>query len=205
MSSSWDIHCHLNWTGIPACPPFGCQPHRLHAMRFSLCCLTVLALACSPGSDQKLSGTQIAAIRGELEQAMRDAYDLTKPNVPERMLSLYPKSGRVVSSTGGRVVTSRDSLESGIRYFWNSVGVNMRQPRWVWDTFYVDVLSPTTAVVTATYSIPHRNPQNQPHVLGGAMTAVFEKRDGRWSIIQEHLSDAPARDSSASMETHDDH
>jgi len=174
-------------------------------MRFSLCCLTVLALACSPGSDQKLSGAQISAIRGELEQAMRDAYDLTKPNVPERMLSLYPKSGRVVSSTGGRVVTSRDSLESGIRYFWNSVGVNMRQPRWVWDTFYVDVLSPTTAVVTATYSIPHRNPQNQPHVLGGAMTAVFEKRDGRWSIIQEHLSDAPARDSSASMETHDDH
>jgi hypothetical protein len=172
-------------------------------MRFSLCCLTVLAFACSPGTDQRLSDTQIAAIREELEQAMRDAYDLTKPNVPERMLSLYPKSGRVVSSTGGRVVTSRDSLESGIRYFWNSVGVNMRQPRWVWDTFYVDVLSPTPAVVTATYSSPHRNPQNLPHVLGGAMTAVFEKRDGRWSIIQEHLSDAPARDSSASMGTQD--
>jgi hypothetical protein len=184
---------------------FGFRPHRIHAMRFSLCSFTVLALACSPGTDQRLSDTQIAAIRGELEQAMRDAYDLTKPNVPERMLSLYPKSGRVVSSTGGRVVTSRDSLESGIRYFWNSVGVNMRQPRWVWDTFYVDVLSPTTAVVTATYSIPHRNPQNQPHVLGGAMTAVFERRDGRWSIIQEHLSDAPARDSSASMGAHDDH
>jgi hypothetical protein len=172
-------------------------------MRSSFCCLTVLALACSPGTDRKLSDTQIAAIRGELEQAMRDAYDLSKPNVPERMLSLYPKSGRVVSSTGGRVVTSRDSLESGIRYFWNSVGVNMRKPRWVWDTFYVDVLSPTTAVVTATYSIPHRNPQNQPHILGGAMTAVFAKRDGRWAIIQEHLSDAPARDSSASMDTHD--
>lgn len=175
-------------------------------MRLSLRCFAILAIACTPGADQKLSDTQVAAIRGELEQAMREAYDLAKPNVPERMLSLYPKSGRVVSSSGGRVVTSRDSLESGIRYFWNNVGINMRQPRWVWDTFYVDVLSQTTAVVTATYSIPHRTPQNQPHVLGGAMTAVFEKRDGRWSIVQEHLSDAPAsQDSSASMETHDHH
>lgn len=175
-------------------------------MRHAFSCLAALAIACTPGGNAKPSEAQTAAIRGELEQAMRNAYDLTKPNVPERMLSLYPKSGRVVSATGGRVVTNRDSLESGIRYFWNNVGINMRDPRWVWDRFYVDVLSPTTAVVTATYSIPHRNPQNEPHVLGGAMTAVFEKRDGRWSIVQEHLSDALSiQDSTATMQTHDHH
>jgi hypothetical protein len=28
------------------------------------------------------------------------------------------------------------------------------------------------------------------HVIGGAWTAVFQKRGGRWVIIQEHLSDA---------------
>jgi hypothetical protein len=27
------------------------------------------------------------------------------------------------------------------------------------------------------------------HVIGGAWTAVFQKRGGRWVIIQEHLSD----------------
>lgn len=122
---------------------------------------------------------------------MRDAYDLSKPQVLDRMLELYPRSGRIVSASGGSVITSRDSLESGIRYFWNNVGVNMREPRWVWGRFYVDVLSPTSAVVTATYTIPHRNPRNEPHTLGGAMTAVFVKRDGRWVIIQEHLSDLP--------------
>jgi hypothetical protein len=31
-----------------------------------------------------------------------------------------------------------------------------------------------------------------PHELGGAMTEVFEKRDGRWVIVQEHLSDLPS-------------
>jgi hypothetical protein len=27
------------------------------------------------------------------------------------------------------------------------------------------------------------------HVIGGAWTAVFQKRAGKWVIIQEHLSD----------------
>jgi hypothetical protein len=27
------------------------------------------------------------------------------------------------------------------------------------------------------------------HVIGGAWTAVFQKRGGRWVVIQEHLSD----------------
>lgn len=138
---------------------------------------------------------------------MRDAYDLSKPNVAERMLALYPKSGPVISAAGGRVLSSRDSLEMGIRYFWSNVGSNMRQPSWVWERFYVDVLSPTAAVVTATYRVPHRTPRNEPHELGGAMTAVFEKRGGNWVIVQEHLSDLPATPDSAStgMPTHEHH
>jgi hypothetical protein len=27
------------------------------------------------------------------------------------------------------------------------------------------------------------------HVIAGAWTAVFQKRDGQWVIVQEHLSD----------------
>lgn len=170
--------------------------------------MAVAALACSPGSgDGVLSTDEKDAVRVEIEQAMREAYDLSKPNAAERMLALYPESGRVVSANSGQASASRDSLESAIRYFWNSVGVNMREPRWEWERFYVDVLSANAAVVTATYRIPHRNPRNEPHVLGGAMTAVFEKRDGRWVIVQEHLSDLPqTQDSStSSMPTHDDH
>lgn len=149
--------------------------------------------------DGPLSDAERKRIVTEVEGALRDAYDLSTPEVTERMLALYPREGRVISANAGRASASRDSLEIGIRYFWDNVGVNMRDPRWVWDSFHTDVLARDAAVVTATYHIPHRNPNDQPHVLGGAMTAVFQKRDGRWVIVQEHLSDLPQqapRDSS---------
>ena len=106
-----------------------------------------------------------------------------------RMLSIYPDSGRVVSASGGRVSVEHDSLEAAVRTFWVTTGQNMRNPEWRWGPMHVDVLSPEAAVVTATYRIPHLTPQGAPHVLGGAWTAVFARRDGEWVIVQEHLSD----------------
>jgi ketosteroid isomerase-like protein len=54
---------------------------------------------------------------------------------------------------------------------------------------YIDVLAPDAAVLTATYRIPHITPQGHPHTVGGAWTAVFQRRAGKWVIVQEHLSD----------------
>jgi len=128
------------------------------------------------------------------------AYDLSKPNVEQRLLSLYPANGRVVSAASGQILTSRDSLAMGIKAFWDNVGVNMRNPKWIWDQMLFDVLSPNAAVMTAQYHIPHLTPRNQPHTIGGAWTAVFEKRGGRWYVVQEHLSDLPpVPDSMAAM------
>ena len=152
-----------------------------------------------------MSAADSQAVRTEVERTIRDAYDLSKPDVAERMLSLYPPTGPIVSAAGGRVVGSRDSLAAGIRYFWNNVGVNMRNPQWIWGRFHVDVLSPTTAVLTATYRIPHRDPYNNPHEIAGAMTEVFQKRGGKWVIVQEHLSDLPAPDSVATTMSHEHH
>lgn len=164
-----------------------------------------IALSCTGSSPGRPSADETKKIESEVEQVVRDAYDLSKPGVAERMLSLYP-SGRVISATGGRVLTTRDSVEQGIRYFWNAVGTNMRDPKWIWDGMWTDVLSPTSAVVTATYRIPHLNPRNEPHTLGGAMTMVLEKRSGRWLVIQEHLSDLPQTQTvQDTMPTHQHH
>ena len=80
----------------------------------------------------------------------------------------------------------------------------MRDPTWTWEQFHVDVLGRNAAAVTATYRVPHRTPTGEPHVIAGALTMVFERRDGRWVVVQEHLSDramdmtaAPASDSAA--------
>ena len=132
-----------------------------------------------------------------LTRQVKAAYDLSKPNVEQRLLSLYPDTGRVVSAAGGGVLTSRDTLAMGIKAFWDNVGANMRQPTWVWDQMIFDVLAPNAAVMTATYHVPHLTPRNMPHMIGGAWTAVFQKRGSRWYVVQEHLSDLPPMPDSA--------
>ena len=133
------------------------------------------------------------AIADTLTRLIESAYDLTQPDPVGRLMALYPDSGTVISATNGTIMTSRDSLAAGIGSFWEDIGRNMQGPRWVWGERHIEVLSPAAAVMTATYSIPHRAPSGDPHVVGGAWTAVFQKRAGRWRIIHEHLSaGAPA-------------
>ena len=145
--------------------------------------------ACSGGST--VSGAERQAIVDLLTRQVKAAYDVSKPDLAQRLLSLYPESGRVVSAAGGQMITSRDTLAMGIKAFWDNVGVNMREPKWIWDQMVFDVLSPTAAVMTATYHVPHLTPRNEQHTIGGAWTAVFEKRGSRWYVVQEHLSDLP--------------
>ena len=160
--------------------------------------------ACSARTDARLTAAERTAIADTLRTMIVSEYDLTKPgDAVSRMLSLYPPTGTVVSASGGRVSVSRDSLEAGIRAFWQFVGQNMRNPKWTWDDMHVDVLARDAAVVTATYHIPHLTPRGQPHTIAGAMTVAFQRRGGRWSVVQEHLSDlasAPAADSTAANE-----
>jgi hypothetical protein len=159
-----------------------------------------LLTACSSSS---VSTSERQAIADSLTRQVKAAYDVTKPNLEQRLLSLYPESGRVVSATGGQIVASRDTLAQGLKAFQDNVAANMRQPRWIWDQMLFDVLSPTAAVMTATYHVPHLTPRNQPHTIGGAWTAVFEKRGSRWYIIQEHLSDLPPMPQMDSTATRD--
>jgi len=159
----------------------------------SLAGAAVLAVAVACQSNATVSPAQRQAIIDSLTRQVKAAYDLSQPkNVEQRLLSLYPDTGRVVSAAGGSIVANRDSVAAGIKYFWENVGVNMRQPKWIWDQMLFDVLSPTAAVMTATYHVPHITPSGMQHVIGGAWTAVFQKRGDRWYVIQEHLSDLPA-------------
>jgi len=154
--------------------------------------LLALGGACGAPGHTQLDAHYRQAIADTLRTLIVDAYDITRPgDAVARLMSLYPDSGRVISASGGQVTTSRDSLESGIRAFWTYVGQNMQQPKWEWGPMFVDVLAPDAAAVTTTYRVPHLTPRGEPHVIAGAWTAVFQRRAGRWVIIQEHLSDLP--------------
>jgi ketosteroid isomerase-like protein len=151
--------------------------------------LALLLPGCKPTEP---SPAERASIASEIEREVKSAYDLKNPDVVNSLLSLYPDTGRIVSSSGGRVTTSRDTIFQGIRDFWQYVGSNMKNPTWMWERFDIDVLSRDAAVMTTTYHVPHTTPQGHAHVIGGAWTAVFRKEGNRWVIVQEHLSDIPA-------------
>ena len=160
--------------------------------RLGVVAVVLAGVACRSAVSERLTDAQEAAIADTLRQLVASAYDFsTGGDAVGQLMSLYPDSGRVISAASGRITTSRDTLELQIREFWTNVGRNMRDPRWTWGQTHVEVLSPNAAVLTATYRVPHTTPRGEPHVIGGAMTAVFERRNGRWVIVHEHLSDAP--------------
>jgi ketosteroid isomerase-like protein len=171
--------------------------HRFRTL--PLAALLLLGAACKATEAPGPPLPDASGVGAEAQRAIADtivrtieaAYDLTQPQAVERLMALYPDSGTVISATDGRMTTTRAALQGGIESFWNRMGRNMQQPRWVWGERRIDVLSPTAAVMTATYTIPHLAPTGQQHTIGGAWTAVFQKRRGRWVIIHEHLSAGP--------------
>ena len=151
--------------------------------------LLLTSQACSSRSAADMSASEKKAIADSLKRLVVNAYDLSKPDPVRNLMSLYPDSGRVISASGGVITTTRPQLEEAIKAFWTYVGQNMRNPKWEWTSMNVDVLAPDAAVMTSTYRVPHLTPMGMNHVIGGAWTAVFQNRGGRWVIIQEHLSD----------------
>jgi hypothetical protein len=145
--------------------------------------------ACAPRPASQMSGAEKTAIADTLKRMVVAAYDLSSPDPVKRLMSLYPTEGRVISASGGVVTTTRAQLQDAIQAFWTYVGQNMKQPRWEWTSMVVDVLAQDAAVMTSTYRVPHLTPMGMNHVIAGAWTAVFQKRGGKWVIIQEHLSD----------------
>ncbi len=156
----------------------------------SSACLGLLLLlpAACQGSPPARSD---AALADTLKARIEEAYDFTRPGVVERMAGLYPDSGRVVSASGGQITATADSLRAGLASFWENVGRNMQNPKWLWGDVYVDRLGPDAAALTAIWSIDHIAPTGRPHLIRGAWTAVFRRIDGRWMIVVEHLSSPP--------------
>lgn len=149
----------------------------------------LLLLACRTPAPAGVEGD--AALADTLKALIADAYDFSRPGAVDRMIALYPDSGRVISASGGQLSTTGDSLRKGITTFWQNVGQNMRDAKWVWGDVYVDRLGNDGAVLTATWSIPHIAPTGRPHVIRGAWTAVFRRLAGGWRIVTEHLSVPP--------------
>ena len=153
----------------------------------SACAVLAALLGACAGPDTRPDVDRMA-LTDTLTALIESAYDFETPGTLERMNALYASSEGVVSASGGRITVSADSVRQGVARFWESAGQNMRNARWVWGQVYVEPLGSEGGVLTSTWSIPHIAPDGQPHVIEGAWPAVFQRLDGDWKIVHEHLS-----------------
>lgn len=151
----------------------------------------LLPIVAACGNQENVSANERMAIADSLEAMVRNAYDFSKPGVVDRLVALYPDSGRVISASAGRITARREILVEAIGGFWQRVGQNMQSPTFQIGSSYVDVITRNAAVTTFNYSIPHTTPAGAPHTVSGAWTALWRRENGRWRIVQEHLSDTP--------------
>jgi len=158
--------------------------------RLSVAWAVLFVAGCRPAEPAPIPDAERTAIEDEIRKLIVDTYDLTAPNVVDRLMALYPEAA-IYSASSGQITTSRAELRRQVEAFWEFVGSNMKDPEWDWTSMHVDVLARDAAVVTASYRIPHTTPRNAPHVIAGAWTAVFVKRGQRWLVMHEHLSDLP--------------
>lgn len=164
---------------------------RLRAHLAALIALVVPGCSTGQSGRDDISAGERLAIADSLQALLTNTYTFDGSDPVPRFMELYADSGSVVSAASGGFTVSRDSVQKGLSTFWTTAGQYMKQPSWTWGPMKVDVLSRDAAVVTARYTIPHWTPEGRPHVLGGAWTTVWTRRDGRWVIVQEHLSDLP--------------
>jgi hypothetical protein len=165
----------------------------LHACRRRAAVLIAVLAACDTGAGPRSdhAAGPDAALADTLSVLIASAYDFDRPDIVQRMGSLYPDTGQVVSASAGHLATSSDSVRAGIATFWAEAGQNMRDARWQWDDLYAYRLGTNAAVLTGTWSIPHIAPAGNVHVIRGAWTAVFRRAAGSWTIVHEHLSVPP--------------
>lgn len=178
-------------TNATSSPPNAMTPTSRPTPALAAFILVLSACTADLAAKAPLAEGERAAIADTLRTMVRAAYDLNKGDVVRRFMSLYPESGRVVSATGGRVSTTRDSLQASINAFWDGVGQYMVRPTWTWGEMHVDVLDRDAAVMTASYHVPHWTDVGRPHVIGGVWTSVWQRTPSGWRVVHEHLSDMP--------------
>src|SRR4051794_35264950 len=91
------------------------------AFRAIACTVAVViigASACTPRTAADMSSAEKKAIADSLKHLVVATYDLSKPDAVNRLMSLYPTQGRVISASGGVETTTRPELERAIQAFW---------------------------------------------------------------------------------------
>src|SRR5687767_14241731 len=73
--------------------------------------VSVSACTRTESTQQALTEAQKAEIEDEIRKVVMDTYDLTAPDVVDRLMRLYPDSGPVYSTSSGHITRTREELK----------------------------------------------------------------------------------------------
>lgn len=106
---------------------------------------------------------------------------------PETVAKLYCTHGAVLLPTvSNRVRASHEAIVDYFTYFLKSKPVGHI------DTSYIRVLGPDTAINSGIYTF-HLTQDGKPASVQARYTFVYEKRHGRWCIMDHHSSAMPEK------------
>lgn len=104
---------------------------------------------------------------------------------PERVAALYADDGVLLPTVSNKVRTSHAEIKEYFSHFLES------KPRGVINEREVRVLDEDSAVDAGTYTFTLTNADGSTRKLPARYTFVYEKRNGKWLIINHHSSAMP--------------
>jgi uncharacterized protein (TIGR02246 family) len=153
---------------------------------FPAAALVVLGMACQPPAQTGMTDAQRAAVADTVRRqtdAFIAAFNHMDPNEFIAQMAINESFAE-----SGRLYPSRDSVSGTVRTF----VAGIRSLEVGWDQVQVTVLAPDAAVVTGTFHENFVDKAGKTTKLHGAWSGVYQRRDGKWGIVQAHESYVPA-------------
>lgn len=152
---------------------------------FPLAALVILGAACQQPAQTGMTDAQRAAVADTVRR-QTDAFIASFNRMDASVFIDQIATNEAFAETGA-LYPSRDSIIATVRGF----VAGIRSLEVGWDQVHVTVLAPDAAVITGTFHESFVDKAGKATKLHGAWTGVYQRRDGKWGIVQGHESYTP--------------
>lgn len=142
--------------------------------------------SCRSPDSLRLSESQIAQIKAEVEQAATEHL-----NAKDAATALSHYTEDAIAVSNDTLYPSFEKLAEDIKAYYNILKeVNLA----VWDQMHINVINTDAAVVTAKFRYSFTSTKDEKTDLRGVWTALYVRSSGIWKIRVRHESVVPMKE-----------
>ncbi|MBK6489990.1 MAG: nuclear transport factor 2 family protein [Gemmatimonadetes bacterium] len=143
----------------------------------------LLFAAARPASAQSLSASERAVVTREIRAAADGLIAAIGSRDIARFMALFTTEPDLVYVDNGKIYPSRAALEAAAGGFFSRIG----RAGGRWEPAHVVALSPSAGAFTGIFRPEMVDTAGAPLWTDGKIwTFVYERRQGRWVIVQAH-------------------